>query len=197
MSASDIDPDMVVPNANLNLAAANRMLDAAEKRARELGFAGTFAVVDSGGHLIAFRRMDGCGVAMIQIAMDKATTAITHRIDTDTLARYYVEKHDKYPTLLESHEQLPHTFIVPGGNLVHTGDGIVGAIGTSGGPSVPGEEDADVQACKAAIAALSTSSAWRGGPSSTPIEGRRRPRWFMMGGFIPRQRGRRCSPSTP
>lgn len=155
-SLPEIDPQMVVQSANLNLATAIRMLDAAEKSARELKFNGAFAVVDSGGHLVAFRRMDGCGVALVQIAIDKAYTAISHRNDTDLLAAYYVKMHNQYPTLLDSHERLPHTFLVPGGNVVRMGDVIVGAIGTTGGPSIPGSEDADVQASKAAIAALST-----------------------------------------
>ena len=54
---------------------ARRMLDAALSAAEPTGRRFAIAVVDGGGHLNAFARMDGAPLMAIQIAIDKAYTA--------------------------------------------------------------------------------------------------------------------------
>ena len=65
--------------ARLTLAGARRALAAAEAKATELGVKENLAVVDDGGHLLAFGRLDGARPASIATAITKATSAATLR----------------------------------------------------------------------------------------------------------------------
>ena len=60
---------------SLTLDDAKRMLSAAEAKAARLGVAYNIAVVDAGGHLVAFVRQDGALIGSIDLAIDKAVTA--------------------------------------------------------------------------------------------------------------------------
>jgi uncharacterized protein GlcG (DUF336 family) len=59
----------------LTLSDAKRMLSAAEAKAKSLGIPYNIAVVDAGGHLLAFVREDGALIGSIDLAIDKAVTA--------------------------------------------------------------------------------------------------------------------------
>jgi len=59
----------------LTLEEAKRMLSAAEAKAVTLGIAYNLAVVDAGGHLLAFLRQHGALIGSIELAIDKAKTA--------------------------------------------------------------------------------------------------------------------------
>jgi len=63
----------------LTLAGAQAVLAAAIRRAEEIGVPMDIAVVDDGGHLLAFARMDGAKLSSIQIALAKAYSAATRR----------------------------------------------------------------------------------------------------------------------
>lgn len=69
----------------MTLALAARMTEAAVGRAAELGAVVSAAVVDSGGHLVHFQRMDRAEIAGPTLAVDKAFTAVAHRIATADL----------------------------------------------------------------------------------------------------------------
>ena len=57
----------------LKLEQANKIIDASLARARALSLAPiVVAVVDAGGHLIAYQREDGAGIARFNIAFGKA-----------------------------------------------------------------------------------------------------------------------------
>ena len=60
---------------NLSAAGAKRALAAAEAYAEKCGWKVAIAVVDSGGHLLAFQRMQGCGSASADISIGKAVSA--------------------------------------------------------------------------------------------------------------------------
>ena len=60
---------------SLTLADAKVMLSAAEQKAEGMGIAYNIAVVDSGGHLVAFVRQDDALIGSIDLAIDKAATA--------------------------------------------------------------------------------------------------------------------------
>jgi uncharacterized protein GlcG (DUF336 family) len=64
---------------------AARMTEAAVVRATELGALVSAAVVDAGGHLVHFQRMDRAEIAGPTLAVDKAYTAVAHRIATADL----------------------------------------------------------------------------------------------------------------
>jgi uncharacterized protein GlcG (DUF336 family) len=134
------------PAGNVSLAAADRMLDAAEQRAGELGAAQCFAVVDEGRNLVAFRRMDGARLNCIQIAQDKAYTAMTYSLDTrETLAR----AQDNLPFMLSILQQ-PHMYLAGGGQVIRVDGLVVGAIGISGGAA--GQDDLVADTARAALA---------------------------------------------
>src|SRR5690242_800171 len=61
----------------LNLAGAESILAAARKKAASMNLKLNLAVVDDGGHLLAFARMDGARPASAYTAMTKAVTAAT------------------------------------------------------------------------------------------------------------------------
>src|SRR5262245_39157951 len=59
--------------SKITLAQASTMVDAALKKGRELNLAPlTVAVLDAGGHLVAFRREDKSGILRQEIAYGKA-----------------------------------------------------------------------------------------------------------------------------
>ena len=66
----------------LDLDLAERMTHAACAAAAGAGCLVSAAVVDAGGHLVAFRRMDGAEFAGATVAVDKAYTAAGNRIAT-------------------------------------------------------------------------------------------------------------------
>jgi uncharacterized protein GlcG (DUF336 family) len=61
--------------ADVNLQQAQRILDEAVKKAEEIGTLMNIAVVDAGGNLKAFCRMDGAWLGSIDISIKKARTA--------------------------------------------------------------------------------------------------------------------------
>lgn len=62
-----------------NLAGAEAVLEAAKKKAAAMGLKCNVAVVDDGGHLLAFARMDGARPASASTAVAKAVSAATFR----------------------------------------------------------------------------------------------------------------------
>lgn len=70
---------------DLNLAGAEMILSAARKKAEGMGLRVNVAVVDDGGHLLAFCRMDGARPASGYTAITKAVTAATFRQATGPL----------------------------------------------------------------------------------------------------------------
>lgn len=60
----------------LTLAEAQKIADAAEARARQDNWNVVIAILDNGGHLIAFRRMDGTQIGSVDVALKKAETAV-------------------------------------------------------------------------------------------------------------------------
>ncbi|GMA96236.1 hypothetical protein GCM10025881_30600 [Pseudolysinimonas kribbensis] len=70
----------------VTLARAEAILDAALAEAARHDLAVSAAVVDAGGHLVAFRRMDGAEIAGPALAVDKAYTAIALSGSTADLA---------------------------------------------------------------------------------------------------------------
>jgi len=134
-------------NPKLTLAGAQAVLAAAERRAREIGVPMDIAVVDDGGHLLAFARQDGAKLSSVAIAINKAECAAIRRKPSGP---YEV---DGQPDLrvslaLAIGSQAKQTPLR--GGLPLMVDGVcVGAIGVSNGSE---EQDTDV--AQAGVAAL-------------------------------------------
>src|SRR5438093_13433439 len=63
----------------LTLSDARIVLEGSEAKAKEIGVDMDVAVVDDGGHLLAFIRMDRARVTSIDVAINKALTAACAR----------------------------------------------------------------------------------------------------------------------
>lgn len=104
-------------------------LAAATEQARALGVAVSVAVVDGGGNLVAFLRMDGAEIAGPTLAVDKAYTAVANRIETAELA---VQAAPGGP-LFGLHANASGRFVIFGGGVPVWMDGeVVGGVGVSG-----------------------------------------------------------------
>jgi len=78
-AAPDGKPFVTRDRVLLNLAGAEAVVAAAKAKAAAMGLRVNVAVVDDGGHLLAFARMDGARPASGQTALTKAVAAATFR----------------------------------------------------------------------------------------------------------------------
>ena len=115
--------------ASITAATAQRMIAAAELKAIEMGIPMCIAVVDGDGTLKAFTRMDGAALLSVQIAQDKAYTAISWGMATHDW--YEFVKND--PPLLHGIIKTDRLIVFGGGYPITTDAGIIGGIGVSGG----------------------------------------------------------------
>ena len=69
-------------NIRLTLEGARAILAAAESKAREINVAQNIALVDEGGHLLVFARMDGAKLSSVEVALTKARAAALRRSPT-------------------------------------------------------------------------------------------------------------------
>ncbi|MGE3317343.1 MAG: heme-binding protein [Planctomycetaceae bacterium] len=69
----------------LNLGGAELVLAAAQKKAAAMNVKVNIAIVDNGGHLLTFARMDGARPASGYTAMTKAISAATFRQESGTV----------------------------------------------------------------------------------------------------------------
>jgi uncharacterized protein GlcG (DUF336 family) len=136
----------VLSAASVDLDAASRIVAAAHAEAARRSVLVSAAVVDSGGHLVAFGRMDGAEIAGPVLAVDKAFTAVANRVATSELANLAAPGGE----LFGLHTNGGGRFVIFGGGVPVVVDGVVvGAVGVSGA-SV-----ADDEACAhAGVAAL-------------------------------------------
>jgi uncharacterized protein GlcG (DUF336 family) len=118
--------------AGLTLAAARAIVAAASAEGRATGVPVSVAVVDSGGQLVAFERMDGADLVSITLAQDKAWTALMNRMPTGDLGPIVQPGTEFYGY----HTIRGGRMIIFAGGLPLQRDGVlVGAVGVSGGDS--------------------------------------------------------------
>ena len=114
---------------DLTLEAAERIVGAAKKKAAEINTKMDIAVVDAGGNLKAFVRMDGAWLGSIDIAQRKARTARWFDMDTGVIGTLSQPGGPLYG--IEHSNGGLITF--PGGVPLKNAQGeVVGAIGVSG-----------------------------------------------------------------
>jgi uncharacterized protein GlcG (DUF336 family) len=114
---------------DLTLEAAERIVAAAKKKAAEINTKMDIAVVDAGGNLKAFVRMDGAWLGSIDIAQRKARTSRWFDMDTGVIGTLSQPGGPLYG--IEHSNGGLITF--PGGVPLKNAQGeVVGAIGVSG-----------------------------------------------------------------
>lgn len=129
--------------APISLERADTAIAAAMAEARRRDWKLNVAVVDSGGNLVSFRRMDGAQLASIAIAEHKAHAAVAFRRETRAYEDGIQLRQLNYTLTLDG-------VIASRGGIPLVEDGhLIGAIGCSGGTG-----SQDEVACKAGAAAL-------------------------------------------
>jgi uncharacterized protein GlcG (DUF336 family) len=118
--------------SQLALAQAEIIIDTAIETRRRLGFDPlTVAVLDPGGHLIALKREDGCGILRADLAAAKAWGALGMGYSSREIAT----RAAKTPAFYDALVTVSRGRLVPGpgGVLVFDPSGaLLGAVGISG-----------------------------------------------------------------
>jgi uncharacterized protein GlcG (DUF336 family) len=131
----------------MNLADAQKVIEAARMKADALGIKVSIAVVDDGAHLVALNRMDGAPPLSPPVAEGKAMGAALLRRDGGALLTLANDR----PAFWSAVKEMTRGTMVPGlGSLPIQKDGtVVGAVGVSGGRP---EQDAECAEAGAASA---------------------------------------------
>jgi len=137
----------------ISLEQAQAIVAGAQKEGRALGLKPiSVAVLDAGGHMIAFAREDNSSNLRPQIATAKASGALALGVSSRAIGEMAIER----PTFINAAAGLNPAGIVPaaGGVLVRGSDGaVIGAVGVTGDTS-----DNDEKAALAGIAAAGLSA---------------------------------------
>lgn len=117
----------------ISLHQAGAVISAARKVAAELGEVVSLAVVEAGGELVAFARMDGAASYTAELAKRKADTAVALGFDTVhmTTAASQGQPIVGGPRQSGAHSLVPNG----GGVIIRVGGAIIGALGVSGAAS--------------------------------------------------------------
>src|SRR5579862_4117964 len=132
----------VAKHLRLTQAGAMKIVDAAVTKALEMKKPQCIAVVDEGGHLLAFMRMDGAKRLSIESSIRKASTAASSRAPTGGIQG-------------DLEFRLAHA---TSGRLVNLKGGLPIVVGGIGVGSQTGEEDLEV--AKAGLAALAGAASF-------------------------------------
>ena len=116
--------------ASISTELAHKVIGAAEAKAKEMGVPMVIAVCDESGILKAYSRMDGAALLSVQIAQDKAFTAVGFGMPTDGWHEFI--KNDP-PLAAGAVGGIDRLVIFGGGYPIKLGDRIIGGIGVSGG----------------------------------------------------------------
>lgn len=136
-------------SGDLTTAQAQAVVQASMKKAREIKVPMNIAVMDAGGNLKAFARMDDAFIGSIDIAQKKAKTARYFNMSTRDLGKASQPGGELYGIEVTNDGLV----IFPGGVLLVDKNGvIVGSAGVSGG-----SVDEDESVAKAGAAVLSGS----------------------------------------
>lgn len=128
--------------APISLEKAEAIIHAASSEAKAHNWKMNIAVVDSGGNLVAFKRMDGAQLASIAISQHKAKAAAEFRRETKAFE-------NGMQTGLVYIATLDGVIASRGGIPLISNGKIIGAIGCSGGTG-----SQDEASCKAGLASL-------------------------------------------
>jgi len=136
----------------LTLDQANRMVAGAFEKGSSLGLAPlSVAILDAGGHLVAFARQDGASILRPQIAMAKAGGALALGISSRAIGEMAAAR----PAFVGALTAIAPHGVMPaaGGVIILGGDAVAGAIGVTGDTS-----DNDELCALAGIAAAGLSA---------------------------------------
>jgi uncharacterized protein GlcG (DUF336 family) len=136
----------LVNKQSISFELAQKMVNAAVAKAREIGVSENVVILDDGGNLKAFGRMDGAPLPTIEMAQNKAYTALLG-VSTQDFFKFIQSD----PSLLAGVPTLSRMAAWGGGFPITVNGEVVGAIGVSGAPAVQN----DVDCASAALALVS------------------------------------------
>jgi uncharacterized protein GlcG (DUF336 family) len=134
-------------HVRLTLQGGRAILAAAEKKAQEIKVPQIIAIVDEGGHLLVFARMDSVKLSSIEVAITKATSAALRQTPTEPTPS--AAEPSVYLSLGLAFATEGKLTCIRGGLPLFVGNQCVGGIGVSGGT-----EDEDVLVAQAGVDAL-------------------------------------------
>lgn len=130
----------------MTLALAKQLLEAAQQEAINTNVPMVISIVDGSGNLVACHRMDDALLVSIDIAQNKAWTAVAMKMPTESLAQATSDGKELFGINTTNNGRV----VIFGGGIPFIVDGqIIGAIGVSGG-----SVQQDVQVATAAVAML-------------------------------------------
>ncbi|MFD8981516.1 heme-binding protein [Streptomyces sp. NPDC059564] len=126
---------------SIELDAAQATIERARAHAVVIGVPMNIAVVDGGGHLVAFARMDGAVLGSIEIALAKAKTSVLFNGPSEDLWEFCQPGGPAPATEYTNGGLIPYA----GGLPLHDDNAtLIGAIGVSGGMPVQDGEVARI-----------------------------------------------------
>jgi len=152
----------VIKKHSISSELAQKMVRAAVAKASEIGVRENVAILDDGGNLKAFYRMDGAPILSIEMAQNKAYTAL-FGVSTQDFFNFIQGD----PSLLAGIPTLARVAAWGGGFPIRVDGETVGAIGLSGAPLVQN----DVDCARAALTVLSDAAPDGMNASSVPQDG--------------------------
>ena len=127
----------MIMSPKLTLSDAKLVLEGSEAKAREIGIDMDIAVVDDGGHLLSFIRMDKARLTSIDVAINKAFTAACARRGTHE----YAAVAGAGGPAFGMHASNQGRFMIVGGGLPIFFKGMLaGGVGCSSGSAVQDQE---------------------------------------------------------
>ena len=108
---------------------ALKLLEQATAKASDIGVDANIAIMDTAGHMKLFCRMDNAFLGSIDIAVQKAKTAMLFRMNSETVGTFLAPENKAYGMTGTSGGLVAF----PGGMPVRCGDSIIAYIGVSGG----------------------------------------------------------------
>jgi uncharacterized protein GlcG (DUF336 family) len=110
-------------------AQALRLLEQAMEKSLNIGVAANIAIMDTAGHMKLFHRMDSAFLGSIDIAVQKAKTAMLFRMNSEAVGTFLAPENQTYGMVNTSGGLVAF----PGGMPVRSAEDIIAYIGISGG----------------------------------------------------------------
>jgi len=119
-----------ITKQSVSASQTNALIDAAVKKATEIGISISICIVDESGLEKAFLRMDGAALISIETARKKARLAVGFGMATGTPWHEFAQDD---PILRQGVHDLPGFILLGGGVPLYWEGSLIGAIGISGG----------------------------------------------------------------
>lgn len=135
-------------SSSITLDAANELLQHALNEGKKLGVALSVAIVDAGGHLKVFGRLDNAPLLTVDMATNKAWTASAFGQPTHAWNQWISDPQ------LAPVVQTPRLVAVGGGYPIIFNGQVIGGIGISGGSYIEDRNIAEAALKEAGFALL-------------------------------------------